>query len=575
MPTRHFVTVGDRQVHYRRAGSGPPVVLLHQTPQSSITMAPLMQRLADRFTAIALDSPGYGLSDPLPAGEHARMDHTIVDHTIADHTIADLADALAATLDALGIATAAFAGQHTGAAIIAAFLQRYPERASAATLDGYTVFSREEAQTMLPHYQTPWSPSWDGGHLAWAWARLRDGWMFFPWRVRTRATRRDLDMPPPEQIHRDQLMEMLRSADAYRATYRAVFAFDGAATIGSLRQPVAIACREEDQLYAHLDRLPPLPPNVGVHRLPARDYEGTWSLQRAFLLEHAPPTSTPTIPPVEPLRDRPFRDYLPARDGTMRLLARIAGTHVGAAAAPIVLLHGAGESSAAFASVTVALSRHRTVIALDLPGHGDSDPAPEGYDPATIARDVVDALHVHGLPPFELFGCGLGAAVAIEIALAEPASVRRVTCAELLLLDPIERDDLVKRYAPPIEPRWDGTHLLSLWHQLRDRQFFWPWYRRTRAGIRPIEPGVDADDLQRQLFDALRCHDYSRAHRDAWTWPAAAQTARLGVPFRYLATPADVWARDAERLAALAPRGRSVLVDVDDPAVLAGALVED
>ncbi len=32
--TRHFMTVGTRQVHYRRAGSGPPVVLLHPSPNS-------------------------------------------------------------------------------------------------------------------------------------------------------------------------------------------------------------------------------------------------------------------------------------------------------------------------------------------------------------------------------------------------------------------------------------------------------------------------------------------------------------------------------------------------------------
>ena len=55
-----------RQVHYRRAGSGAPVLLLHQTPAFLVrAMLPLMRFLAPRFTVIAPDMPGYGASDRL------------------------------------------------------------------------------------------------------------------------------------------------------------------------------------------------------------------------------------------------------------------------------------------------------------------------------------------------------------------------------------------------------------------------------------------------------------------------------------------------------------------------------
>ena len=59
------------QMHYRIAGSGPPVILLHPSPQSSRFSVPMALRLAKNFTAIAVDTPGYGQSDPLP-GPSAR-----------------------------------------------------------------------------------------------------------------------------------------------------------------------------------------------------------------------------------------------------------------------------------------------------------------------------------------------------------------------------------------------------------------------------------------------------------------------------------------------------------------------
>ena len=62
---RAFVDIGGRQLHYRRAGAGPAVVLLHPSPQSSAFSVPFALRLARHFTAIAVDTPGYGLSDPL------------------------------------------------------------------------------------------------------------------------------------------------------------------------------------------------------------------------------------------------------------------------------------------------------------------------------------------------------------------------------------------------------------------------------------------------------------------------------------------------------------------------------
>ncbi|MGY6405650.1 alpha/beta fold hydrolase, partial [Vibrio parahaemolyticus] len=62
------IKVDGRLVHYRRAGQGPVLLALHQSPRDSAELLPLMQAIAPFATVIAPDNPGFGLSDPLPTG---------------------------------------------------------------------------------------------------------------------------------------------------------------------------------------------------------------------------------------------------------------------------------------------------------------------------------------------------------------------------------------------------------------------------------------------------------------------------------------------------------------------------
>jgi pimeloyl-ACP methyl ester carboxylesterase len=64
--TRHFLTVGNRRVHYTRAGEGPAVCLLHASPCSAKVLSLPQKVFAGHFTALAFDTPGFGLSDLLP-----------------------------------------------------------------------------------------------------------------------------------------------------------------------------------------------------------------------------------------------------------------------------------------------------------------------------------------------------------------------------------------------------------------------------------------------------------------------------------------------------------------------------
>jgi haloacetate dehalogenase len=67
-----MAAVNGIRVHYVREGAGPPVVLLHGWPQTWFCWRLLMPLLAERFTLIAPDLRGYGLSDKPARGFDKR-----------------------------------------------------------------------------------------------------------------------------------------------------------------------------------------------------------------------------------------------------------------------------------------------------------------------------------------------------------------------------------------------------------------------------------------------------------------------------------------------------------------------
>jgi pimeloyl-ACP methyl ester carboxylesterase len=93
---------------------------------------------------------------------------------------------------------------------------------------------------------------------------------------------------------------------------------------------------------------------------------------------------------------------------------------------PIVLLHGLGASRAVWKRVAPALAADRLVLAPDLPGFGESEPAGTGFDLERAARKLALALEKRAGKPFDLVGNSLGGAVAIQLAVLRPELVRRL-----------------------------------------------------------------------------------------------------------------------------------------------------
>lgn len=92
---------------------------------------------------------------------------------------------------------------------------------------------------------------------------------------------------------------------------------------------------------------------------------------------------------------------------------------------PLLLLHGFTGSSAEWAALLPALAPLRTVIAVDLIGHGRSSaPAdPARYTMEHCVADVLALLDALGLARADVLGYSMGGRVALHVAAAAPERV--------------------------------------------------------------------------------------------------------------------------------------------------------
>jgi pimeloyl-ACP methyl ester carboxylesterase len=104
----------------------------------------------------------------------------------------------------------------------------------------------------------------------------------------------------------------------------------------------------------------------------------------------------------------------------------------GTGAETIVCVHGLGGTKASFLPTVNALADDYRVVALDLPGFGDSDkPIGAPYDAPWFARSVFAVMDALGLERAHIAGNSMGGRVAIEAGLTD-----RDRTGALLLLSP-------------------------------------------------------------------------------------------------------------------------------------------
>ncbi len=129
---RAYASWPHGQIHYYDAGGdGVPLLLLHQSPASSSDWFSLIPYLVEAgIRVLAMDTPGMGLSDPLPYVPE----------------VADFASAVPVVLDHAGVASAHLLGHHTGVQIAVEAAVRYADRVRSASLYGVPVMTAEERE---------------------------------------------------------------------------------------------------------------------------------------------------------------------------------------------------------------------------------------------------------------------------------------------------------------------------------------------------------------------------------------------------------------------------------------------
>jgi pimeloyl-ACP methyl ester carboxylesterase len=94
---------------------------------------------------------------------------------------------------------------------------------------------------------------------------------------------------------------------------------------------------------------------------------------------------------------------------------------------PVIAIHGLGATKGSFLFTVAALAGRFRVIAVDLPGFGDSDkPIGAAYDAPFFADAMIDLLDALELDRAALIGNSLGGRVALEAAFRAPERVDRV-----------------------------------------------------------------------------------------------------------------------------------------------------
>jgi pimeloyl-ACP methyl ester carboxylesterase len=227
-------------VHFQdTGGDGMPVILSHQSPQSSRQFDTVLPEFAKRgIRAIAVDTPGFGMSDVTPFVPR----------------IEDYARAFPPVLDRLNLARADFVGHHTGAQVITEVALQFPARVRRLVMHGPNPMPEEarlEALAKAEERERGFVYEPDGSHLM---RSFQVRWKMYGPGGNSELTTR-------------VIAEKFIGYGPFWYGHAASYSYDHAAAIGKLRHPTMILTNTGDEIYDAAQRARALRPDFSYTEL--------------------------------------------------------------------------------------------------------------------------------------------------------------------------------------------------------------------------------------------------------------------------------------------------------------------
>jgi pimeloyl-ACP methyl ester carboxylesterase len=226
------------QLHYMICGQGIPLVMVHQCPDSMVQFAPVMGFLSRQgVQAIALDIPGYGMSDtpdhPPSMTEYAQIVPAIMDH--------------------LDLPTANLLGHHTGALVVTEAALQSPDRVDKLILNGPLPLTDEERAYFkgVMAAEKTWRIEWDGSHLLAQWNHRKNA----------HAEWNDIAAFHTHFVHG------LLAGETIWYAHEAVMAYKHEDAIAKIEKPCLILANTGDAIYAMSQRTREMRPDFAYAEL--------------------------------------------------------------------------------------------------------------------------------------------------------------------------------------------------------------------------------------------------------------------------------------------------------------------
>ncbi|MEM9056389.1 MAG: alpha/beta hydrolase [Pseudomonadota bacterium] len=214
---------------------------------------------------------------------------------------------------------------------------------------------------------------------------------------------------------------------------------------------------------------------------------------------------------------------------------------------PLVILHGLGSSSEDWREPCARFTGRYRVVVPDLRGFGLSDRPPGPYSVAQFAGDVRALLAQLGIDRCHLLGFSMGGAVAFQLALDDPSTVRSLLIVNSL--PSFEADTWRKRFM--VASRVAMARLVSM-------------ERLVRILATRMLPEPHQAELREVLIARHRSNDkasYLAAIRALVGWTVRPRLGELTLPALIVASDDDYTDVEEKRAAAAAmPNARLAVI---------------